>query len=145
MFLRDLGVALGITNSGAGIGQFVAAPLLQLAIDNYGLSHALIMLGAISTLCLVSGLLMSQEASRTFKPSVSKEKANSFSQNLRVIISSPQLVLLFVYTRKTARSISDHTITYNIKSIILLFFVLFCFYYYIPIEPLTVKVLHKKR
>ena len=102
-------------------------------------------MGAISTLCLVSGWLIAQEASRTFKPSVSKEIANSFSQNLRVILSSPQLVLLFVYTSKPARSISDHTITYNIKSIILLFFVLFCFYYYIPIEPLTVIVLHKKR
>ena len=38
-FCRNLGIAVGIGMSGAGTGQFVISPLLQLAIENVGLAQ----------------------------------------------------------------------------------------------------------
>ncbi|XP_063428321.1 monocarboxylate transporter 12-like [Mytilus trossulus] len=52
------GLALAVVVSGAGFGMFIAGPILQALINQYGLPGAFLVLGAISSNQIVIGSLM---------------------------------------------------------------------------------------
>ncbi|CAG2186001.1 unnamed protein product [Mytilus edulis] len=52
------GLALAVVVSGAGFGMFIAGPILQALINQYGLPGAFLVLGAISSNQIVIGTLM---------------------------------------------------------------------------------------
>ncbi|CAC5421058.1 unnamed protein product [Mytilus coruscus] len=52
------GLALAVVVSGAGIGMFIAGPLLQALLNQYGLQGAFLVLGALSGNQIVIGTLM---------------------------------------------------------------------------------------
>lgn len=56
-FHKKRGLALAVVATGAGIGMFVAGPLIQALLNQYGLSGAFLVLGALASNHIVIGIL----------------------------------------------------------------------------------------
>ena len=83
-FSRRLGLAMGLACCGSGFGQFVLAPLLQLAIQHLGLTGTLYCLSA-TVAAAVFFVLLYRFTSITFISTDKKSaKCNQFDKNPQV-------------------------------------------------------------
>ena len=57
-FDKKRAMAIGIASSGAGFGSFIFAPIIHLLNENFGVSWALIIIGALVLFCIPFGLLL---------------------------------------------------------------------------------------
>ena len=58
-FEKNMGLALGIASSGAGLGQVALAPLIIFFLEKFGITWAFVFLGIISTFVAFLGLTLS--------------------------------------------------------------------------------------
>ena len=57
-FDKRLGLATGLANAGSGVGQLALAPLLVLALEHLGLSFTFLVLGSVTSVCVLLGLAL---------------------------------------------------------------------------------------
>ena len=57
-FDKRLGLATGLANAGSGVGQLALAPLLVLALDHLGLSVTFLVLGSVTSVCVLLGMAL---------------------------------------------------------------------------------------
>ena len=94
-----MGLAIGIAMSGAGIGQLVMAPLMQLVLRNYGLKNSFMLIGAFITLCILPIYTIYRETSR--HPIMSQnEKKKSIKKIYKEIFGSFDIILMLLLLGK---------------------------------------------
>ena len=57
-FDKRLGLATGLANAGSGVGQLALAPLMVLALDHLGLSFTFLVLGSVTSVCVLLGMAL---------------------------------------------------------------------------------------
>lgn len=94
---RNIGIGMGIMSSGAGVGQLIFSPLLQLSLDNYGMFYTFIIMGLSMLLCLLPVAIIHCESKRVLAVSSDIKKEKALSQIYKEIFSSADVVLLLIY------------------------------------------------
>ena len=94
---RNIGIGMGIMSSGAGVGQLIFSPLLQLSLDNYGMFYTFIIMGLSMLLCLWPVAIIHCESKRVLAVSSDIKEEKALSQIYKEIFSSADVVLLLIY------------------------------------------------
>ena len=94
-----MGLAVSIGMSGAGIGQLIIAPLMQLTLNNYGLKHSFILIGASMTICAIPICMVYYETSRYPILSQSEEK-KSIKKIYKEIFSCLDIIIMLIFLGK---------------------------------------------
>ena len=100
IYVSNMGLAVGIAMSGTGIGQLFMAPLMQLALNNYGLKYSFMLIGASFTICILPICMIYYETSRHPIKMSQNEKKKSIKKIYKEIFSSLDIILMLIFLGK---------------------------------------------
>ena len=78
-FDKKRALAYGIVFSGSGIGYFVSAPILSYVLDKQGLEATFLVEAAVTSVCVLLGLLLKNPTDKNPNFLVQKEKINKLN------------------------------------------------------------------
>ena len=107
-FHRKLNMAMGLANSGAGLGIFIVGPMTEIARETYGTSGCFFILAAFALHNVVFGALM--------RPSALEHAAHKLRRTRNSISVAPLLVYLKVCMNKCVICLSLSMFCFSIGS-----------------------------
>lgn len=90
-FKKRLGVVIGITRTGAGVGTLIMPPVTQLLIDQFLWKGAMLFLAGISLQgCVIGALLRPNAKSKKTTEKIDNGQTHSFKENLKSTLAPVQ-------------------------------------------------------